>query len=436
MMNKLTVFVMGVVCLLFTHAAFAVQSGTALLNQSVIECQRYLADDGFENIQIKIGEENSIWIYYENRRFRNEVTALAVVLQYAGASIPNAEKFIIIPRHRSVDLCFITVNPQTYRDFLNDFISTSEFIDHLKISYRSPGRPLTGYQTPSTRSSLFNFDFILQPGFKTQFARPGDPAQMQFNFLTDFSTMIAPGTQFSGQWIFPLYNEFETRENRSRPGYFHLNQFFRLPSAFFVSLSAGVFEHSFSGISAHIQRYFFRNRFSISGRFDYLNLLNSELMGTNIIDNQISYLLQTHYLLENIDFRASLTWGRYALGDQGWRIDFTRTFRELELGFMGVWNESLGFLTGLHVKIPFFVDRYAPPAKFRVRGPNHLRWKYRYLPCFDGLIIETGMEYTEVLRQFSKSYIRANAAQLVSGRRYARLNDDKRENKLASRDEK
>lgn len=437
MVNKLSVFVAGMVCLFFfAEASVAGQQGTAVLNESVISCQRYLADDGFENIQIKIGQEASIWIYYENRRYRNEVTALGVVLRYAAESFPHADAFILVPRHRSVDLCFITVNSVAFRYLLSNRMSATEFIDRLEISYSAPGRPLTGYKTTSIQSSLLNLDFVMQPGVRTQFARPGDPAQMQFNFLTDFSTMIAPGTQLAAQWIFPLYNEFQTSENSARLGELYLNQFIRLPSAVYLSLSAGLFEYSFAGLSSHVQRFFFRNRFSLSARFDYFSDYFSEsgFQTGAPLKNRTSYLLQSHYFFDDVNFRATLTWGKYALGDQGWRVDFTRTFHELELGFMGVWNESLGFLTGLHVKLPFPVARHTAPAKIRIRGPNHLRWKYRYLPCFDGLIIETGIEYTEILRQFSRSFLRANAHQLKAAKRYVKLNRSDKNTQFASKE--
>ena len=437
MMNKLSAFVMGIVCLfLFSQTSIAEQPETTVLNEAVFSCQQYLANDGFENIQIKIGNDNSIWIYYENRRYRNELTALGIVLRYAAETFLETEKYIFIPRYRSVDLCFITVIPKLYRQFLNNQITAYDFIDCLEFSHSSPGQPLTGYETASTQSSLFNFDFIMQPGFKTQFSRPGDPVQMQFNFLTDFTTMIAPGTQLYGQWIFPIYNEFQTREGESRLGQLYVNQLVRLPSAVYLGLSAGLFEYSYVGFSSQVQRFFLKDQFSFSVRFDYFSnhFSRTGLQAFSPLENQTSYLLQAQYFFKQVNFRASLTWGRYVLGDQGWRVDFSRTFHELELGFMGVWNESLGFLTGLNVKLPFPIARYASPSRIRIRGPHHVRWKYRYLPCFDGMVLDTGMEYTEALRQFSLSFIRANAKQLKTALRYVKLNSRTNENHFASRE--
>ncbi|MFZ5516203.1 MAG: YjbH domain-containing protein [Candidatus Zhuqueibacterota bacterium] len=424
-MNALSGFVAGIVGLLFSaQFAIAGQPETATFNRSVSLCQRYLAQDGFENIQIKIGLENTVWIYYENHRYRNELAALGVVLGYAAGCFKNADSFILVPRLRRVAICYITINPNDARLFLQNRITPDEFIDLWRIANTEPDQPLRGYETPSIRSSLFNLDCSVLPGVKTQFARPGDPVQMQFNFLANVTSTIATGAQLYGQLITPLYNEFQTDENNFRIGSLYINQLLRLKSATYISLSAGLFEYSYAGISTMMQRYFFGNRASLSARLDYFDnsLFRDPAFAPGDVRNHRSYLVQAHYYFEQVDFRASVTWGRYALGDEGWRVDLTRTFHELELGVMGVWNESLEFLTGLHVRVPFPVIRHAAPSRVRLRGPNFMEWNYRYLPCYDGQIIESGVEHADILRQFSPGFLDANAHQLRTAQRFVRVN--------------
>jgi len=423
MMKALSGFMAGLVWLvLCAQFAFAGQPEAAAFNRSVSLCQRYLAQDGFENIQIRIGFENTIWIYYENHRYRNEIAALGVVVGYSAACFKHADSFIFVPRLRRVAMCYIAINANDARLFLENRITPDEFIDLWRISSAAPDRPLPGYETPSIRTSLFNLDCSLLPGIKTQFARPGDPAQMQFNFLANVTSTIATGAQIYGQMIAPLYNEFPTEDSHLRIGSLYINQLVRLKSAVYVSMSAGLFEHSYAGLSTMVQRYFFGNRASVSARVDYFDngLFRDQVFASVQIRNDRSYLVQAHYFFEHVNFRASLTWGRYALGDEGWRVDLTRSFHEVELGVMGVWNESLEFLTGLHVRLPFPVVRHAAPSRVRIRGPNFMEWNYRYLPCYDGQIIESGVEHAEILRQFSPGFLYANAHQLRAVQRFVR----------------
>jgi len=152
--------------------------------------------------------------------------------------------------------------------------------------------------------------------------------------------------------------------------------------------------------------------------------------------NNLSYYFQAQYRFDPINFKTTLTWGQYLLGDRGWRIDIVRQFHELELGFMGIWDQSLQFLTGMTVRVPFPVARQPAPARMRVRGPRFVRWNYRYLPCYDGFILNTGEDFEEFAHQFSPGFIRANMDQFRSAAKYVRLELIKPQGSfLAGRDE-
>ncbi len=417
----------------FLTTSVAGQQNTKDFNTAISTCQDYLIAAGLENIEIQLAPSQTIWIAYENRRFRNEVTALGIVLNYAAACFPSSERFIIIPKCRNIAVKYVTVARQRFDQFIHDQISLSEFIAHLEISYSTNAeRPLPGYRSSNFNSSLFRCDIAISPGWKTQFARPDDPAQLQFNFFANVSLTLAPGMQFSGQFVAPVYNEFQQPEGRSHLGQIRVNQFFRLPSRTFLSLSAGIFEHGCYGVSSQMKQLLWRDRLSFSTRFDLLETgsLYQWLPLNAPVKNNFCYLLQAEYQFEPIDFRTRLTWGRYLLGDEGWRIDVQRKFRELELGFMGVWNQSLEFLTGMTVRIPFPLSKQAVPGRVRLTTPKFIPWSYRYLPCYDGFILNTGEGFEELTDQLTTSFIRANIDQLKSSRRYVKLNEPDTNKKL------
>jgi len=437
-MRKLSIFIWGIFfSFLMFGNSFAEQPGTIQLNHAISSFQEYLIHAGLENIQVQLARHQTIWIRYENRRYRNEVTALGIVFAYASECFSFAEQFIIVPKYRNVPLKYIKVDRDIFQQFINNEITGTDFIEHLEICYQPVSeKPLIGYASPNAQSSLLKIDLITSPGVKAQFARPDDPAQLQFNFLTDVSFTMAPGLQFDGQWIIPLYNEFQRKEDKHRVGQLLLSQFMRFPSSTFFTLSAGLFNYGCVGISTQFKRFFWHDRFSLSARLDYLktNSLNELLQADLPFGNNLSYLFQAQYHFEQINFKTRLTWGQYLLGDRGWRIDIVRQFHELELGFMGIWNQSLEFLTGMTLKVPFPVSRHPYPGKVRIRPPRFIPWNYRYLPCFDGLILNVGDNFEDIAHQFSISFIRANINQLKIATKYVKLEEPNRsESFLAKR---
>jgi hypothetical protein len=424
-MRKLSIFVWGI---LFSYVicgtSFAEQPGTVALAYAITTCQKYLVEAGLENLQFQIAPNHTIWIAYENRRYRNEITAFGIVLGYASECFSFIRHFVIVPKFRNIPLKYINVNRVAFQQFKLQQISADDFIEQLEISFQpSTEKQLAGYGSPNTQSSFFKIDLVSSPGIKTQFARPNDPVQLQFSLLTNISSTLASGLQLNCQWILPLYNEFQSQQGQSRMERLYLDQFWRLPSSTFLTLSAGLFDYGCLGISTQIKRFFWQDRFSISARVDYLraNSLKEGLGLDSPCQNKASYLFQAQSRFDQIHFKTKLTWGQYLLGDKGWRIDIVRQFHELELGFMGVWNESLEFLTGMTIRVPFPISRQPCPDKIRIRPPKFVPWNYRYLPCFDGFILNKGDNFEDIAHQFTKSFIRANIHQLKVSSKYVKF---------------
>ena len=411
-MRRLSIFVGGGVFFLSAWTILvSAQLTPAQLNMSCTRCQIRLINYGFENIQIQIGPDYSIFISYENRRYRNEMDALGIVLYQASIWFPYAQSLVIIAKVRNIPLIFVKVDRDLFLQYIHNQIPKSEFLNNITISYAPLSiKPFPGYETAQKNPSFFRLDIIPKPGFKVQFARPGDPAQLQLNLLTDFHLTLAKGTHFFGQWVFPFYNEFPNQQNQPRLGQCYLNQLIRLPYSSFLSLSGGIFENHCYGISGQFAKPLIHDRLTISATLNYLNVeqFAAILPEPSHQQNMLSYQFQATYFFDQINFRTRVTWGRYLFGDKGWRIDFSRFFNELELGFMGAWSKSLGLLTGMTVRLPFPIRKYPVPGRIRLRTPKSLLWDYRYLPCFDGYIPDTGISFSAITRQLSPGFIRAN----------------------------
>ena len=425
-MKKLSRFIKGVVFfLVIAGTCYAAQQNDAfILDFSIDECQHYLMAEGFENIQFSITQNRSLWVTYENRVFRNEMTALGIVLRYITEYFPFLEHYIIVPRHKDIPLVHFRVRRDDFVGYMIDEISSQEFVKRIQLSYSMlDEHPIRGYRSKKVNSSVFKMDVQFAPGLRLQFARPNDPAQMQFNALGNISATILNGLSLNGQWIAPIYNEFQSWEGKQRVGYLYLNQFLRLPHIGFMSLSAGLFDNQIYGASGQVTRFMFDSRFALSLRMDYLDYgehcFFNPYLGAN--PGNLKYVIMSQYNFQSVNFNTRLSWGVFSLGDRSWRLDLTRSFSELELGFMGIWNESQGFLTGMNVKIPFPVSRHPMPGRGRIHVPRSIRWSYRYLPQYHGYLTQSGVDICNVYDQFSRSFMIHNIGKIKSALKYVHL---------------
>lgn len=424
-MSRLLMFIWGSLFLFFPSALVS-QPNHLDLNTAVVACQNDLIAAGLENIEIQVASGPTIWISYENRRFRNEVLALGAVLASSAHRFSFCHRIVLIPKYRNVTIKYITVEPERFEQWLQDQISLDEFFDGISIGWHpiSPA-PYPGYVASECQSSAFKFDFSLIPGCNAQFAQPNDPAQLQFNVTSNISFTVAKGLQVNGQLFTAVYDEFQRFGHKNRTGFLQIQQLIRLPFQSFLSLNAGRFEFGCSGISSQLKHFLWRDRASFSVRVDWVDAhsIGQWLSISRPIRNRCSYLFQTDFRFEPVDVHLRVSWGRYLLGDSGWRIDIMRRFRELELEFMGVWSQSLEFLTGMTVRIPFPMIRQAIPSRFRLTAPRSITWDYRYLPCYDGLILNTGESFERVADQLTFSFLRANSHYLKMARRYVKMDD-------------
>ncbi|MBD3289430.1 hypothetical protein GF337_11560 [candidate division KSB1 bacterium] len=353
---------------------------------------------------LQINAHREIIIEYENRIYRNELTALSIVLKYSSQILVAFDKFYIVPKQRNIPLMTISARAAHIRQFLNHEMSEAEFAEVITIDHGTLKKMDNFfYRTSPRQNSFFRSDFVIHPGFKAQFSRPNDPAQLQLSLQPTIRTPITTGLQLEAQMNFPFYNEFDTTSYSPTFSKIICNYIFRPAVHHFVSLSIGNFDLGYQGISMEYVRYFLNGQLALSSKIDYTT--TSQSWNT---DFEAHYLLSTKYRFPRVDFSIEAAAGHFLFEDDTWRIAVVRSFGELDLGFMGIWSDTIGILTGMIVNIPFPVSRHKPPSAFRIIAPNSIPWKYRYLPLDDGYILDTGTEIDSFMKRLFPSYILNN----------------------------
>ncbi|MBD3288875.1 hypothetical protein GF337_08745, partial [candidate division KSB1 bacterium] len=207
-------------------------------NQSITYLENLLLSEGFENIVLQINAHREIIIEYENRIYRNELTALSIVLKYSSQILVAFDKFYIVPKQRNIPLMTISTRAAYIRQFLNHEMSEAEFAEVITIDHGTLKKMDNFfYRTSPRQNSFFKSDFVIHPGFKAQFSRPNDPAQLQLSLKPTIRTPITTGLQFEAQMNFPFYNEFDTTSYSPTFSKIICNYIFRPAVHHFVSLS-------------------------------------------------------------------------------------------------------------------------------------------------------------------------------------------------------
>ena len=379
-----------------------------IFNQSINKFQYSITNKGFENVRIQIGKNKTVLIEYENRRYRYEIKALKIILQDIAKFLSPFETYIIIPLNRNIPLVKITIKAIDYQNFIDGMITSDEFLQNISIkkNFYSNKKTLS-YSTQRLNLSFQKYDFILNPGFKAQFSRPNDPAQLQFNFLPTINTTLASGLSFKSQIIIPLYNEFINTESSSRIGTTVLNKFIRCPNNIYTSFSIGHFNQQRNGFSTEWGKFFYDDRFAFFTKLDYTTLSNKWNSSYNL-----NYLLKAKYYFPNVDFAFDICWGRYLFNDETWRVDVCRSFEEIDLGFMLIGNKNIEVLFGMIINIPFPISTRPLPKKFRISSPVNVPWNYRYLPYFDGFILDTETDIESYFKKLHPTFIKNNIQKL------------------------
>ncbi|MBN2012918.1 YjbH domain-containing protein [candidate division KSB1 bacterium] len=378
-----------------------------LLNKSFEDIQSRLVHYGFENIAVGIDRNNDVWIEYENRQYRYELTALKEILTYATQHFSDFDSVTVIPLHRNIRLLSITCSMQDLQAFQQFRISSQEFTNKIRLKQNNQSSTQRFYQTEKQNSSFLRTDIVLAPGYKVQFSRPNDPAQLQFSFAPELNIQLGTGLLFRSQFVVPIYDEFATNNMKPYFGATYLNQFYRLPLGWYVSGSIGHFTYNRNGTAIQFLKSLTNGRFMMSGRLDYTTA--SDYWDKNY---DLHYFLKSSYYFRNVDFATHISCGKFLFNDFSWRLDIMRSFGEIDLGFMMMTNQEIKVLTGLHISIPFPAAKQGRPTAFRIIVPRNLVSDYRYLPYDSAYILETGTNIQAYFQKLTPIFIKNNIEDL------------------------
>jgi hypothetical protein len=323
-----------------------------------------------------------------------------------------------VPLHRAVPITRITVKVKDYRKFLDhvydngssgNLFNVSSDIDSLNIFLR---------KTRLQHKSFRKIDLIFLPGINMQFGNYDNPVEWQLSISPTIQTSLWKGMLLSAQMLIPLYNELQqSDENRIRPGIVAIDQLFRLPKDVFLNTSVGIFSYQNKisseeiyqryGFYNDIRKYFFNSNFCSGG---YLSFTGQIRYGKGVLDywppDKFTYGLYGEYRQTKYDLTTRLTAGKYLYNDFAIRLDVSRQFKEVSIGFF-VLKSDLGYNGGFNFIIPLSPRKQLKPSFFRINLARYFNYEYDATSVYPGAAtLETNSDLDETMHHFNSGYLK------------------------------
>jgi hypothetical protein len=339
-----------------------------------------LSRAGFENIRVH-EEDSSVYISFENTIYRWNVKGIIVALDSISTRTnPNQELYIAL-LSLGIPRVIIHTKANDWKNFRNRTISSSEFEKLISVSYdTSPVWKKVNHQA-SSDASYGKLDLVLYPQVKLANVYYDQFFDTQINMAPTLELSLWKGAKGTLQYIIPFTNSgrvFGKNGNHVRPGFATITQQFRIYPRFYTDLTVGLFNHSRAGIDLKTS-YHLSQSISLKAEAGYTGLTN--IRGylpenwTFTTWDRLTWMAGGDYFNKQYSLQISGVIQRFLTGDTGLRVDMTRLFGEVAIGFYGIITEN-DKNAGFHIAIPLPGQRRPHWNRFRIMLPKYFDWEY------------------------------------------------------------
>jgi hypothetical protein len=336
---------------------------------------RLLTAHGFANVAA-VADGGCLLVTYENARYRDERRALRQAATLLAPMLDADGQLVLVPMHRAIPL--VTARFPGGPDASAASPADSQGAATPEISLDVSRLPAALRRAPRASSSFGRVDVVVHPWFQAIFGDYANPVASRTGIAPELRTTLRRGLTVSAQALVTLQDDVPTGESRVRPGLVTINQMVRLPGNVFISATAGTFNPDRYGADVEARAWFAGGRLSAGAQLG--------LTGAAVYDRDGWYrtpmrdetaLVDVAWRVMPYDLLLRATAGAFLADERGVRLDVSRRFGELEIGWFVLASEE-GENGGLVLRIPLLPRDYGRPAPLRLRTAETYRWQYRY----------------------------------------------------------
>ncbi len=367
-----------------------------------------LIKKGYENIRVA-SRNDTLYIGLENRVWRWEPRAAAEVLKVVMPSADSGAVVSLTLLRTGIPVTTLVVSRKQYDNLLAGRVSAAGFTDSVVALLSDRGYRSSVARQHRANPSFNKVDVVIAPQVKFQFGNFTHPLEVQFNVAPAVQISFLKGMSLTAQVIFPVYNNLlsDPEGNTIRPGVVVLSQAFRLPYQFFTTVSAGYFTRNRYGVNGEVRKFLFNGKMGVGATLGYTGQVQLvEGMFTYTPVDVFTWFCDASWRFAAYDLTIRAGYGGFINGDRGWRVDVSRQFGEVSIGFFAMRTGGL-VNGGFNFIVPLPPRRYGTKNHIRVRPASYVPWEYRAkgLPSY-GRTFTTGSGTEELLFNLNPDDIR------------------------------
>ena len=374
-----------------------------------------LIKKGYENIRVT-SRNDTLYIGLENRVWRWEPRAAAEILKVVMPSADSGAVVSLTLLRTGIAVTTLVVSRKQYDNLLAGRVTAAGFTDSVVALLSDRGYRSSVARQHRANPSFNKVDVVIAPQVKFQFGNFTHPLEVQFNVAPAVQISFLKGMSLTAQVIFPVYNNLlsDPEGNTIRPGVVVLSQAFRLPYQFFTTVSAGYFTRNRYGVNGEVRKFLFNGKMGVGATLGYTGQVQLvEGMFTYTPVDVFTWFCDASWRFAPCDMTIRAGYGGFIDGDRGWRVDVSRQFGEVSIGFFAMRTGGL-VNGGFNFIVPLPPRRYGTKNHIRVRPASYVPWEYRAkgLPSY-GRTFTTGSGTEELLFNLNPDDIRKQLGKQV-----------------------
>jgi hypothetical protein len=335
-----------------------------------------LVAQGFANVAA-VARGGCLLVTYENARYRDDRRALREAAELLTPRLRQGDRLVLLPTTRGVPLvsAHFAAPANDSGEARGDEPSAAD-VPEILLDVSRAAEALSGVPREST--SFRRVDVVVHPWFQAVFGDFDNPVASRTGVAPELRMDLRRGLSVSAQALITLQDDLPTGESRVRPGWITVNQLVRLPHDVFVSATAGTFNPDRYGADVEARAFLANGRLSVGAELGLTGGASYAREGwyrTPMRDR--TALVDVLCWVAPYDLLLQATAGAFLDDQRGVRLDVSRRFGELEIGWFLLTSEE-GENGGLVLRIPLLPRRYGRPAPIRLRTAETYRWQYRY----------------------------------------------------------
>lgn len=337
-----------------------------------------LVQMGMENVRAD-EDENILCIAYEDNVYRGTYRGLAAVIgSLLKEDVIHTAVHLVVLENRIPQIT-VHIPSDVINDYRDKKIDWQQVVAAIGISYDTAAdmQQLGASEAKSANRSAGKIDLVLYPQVSLTNAWMDKLYGTIINIAPAVEVGLWKGASFTGQVIFPIWNNMKGQMDYIRPGMLVLRQELRLPHNLFATLSAGHFNAERMGVEASLlyrlnnDKWAFGVDAGLTGSSTFYGGHWELSKWKRVTGFALIRYNEPRYHLE-FDLRAQ----RFIFGDYGLRADCTRHFGEVSVGLFAMYTdgEANG---GFHFAVPLPRRKRSNRRAVRVRLPEYFNWEYQ-----------------------------------------------------------